>query len=128
MSNQSQESPVQEAISLISIAAIMIGVICFVAAINDLPILSPFLFWIAALVYTFFPMLNGLHSPQIPMLVSAAAVGSVFWLIGIPFAGLLAQAFTSGQVAQMERQTKKLKSNRAKIKAKQRQQDDFTAF
>jgi hypothetical protein len=127
MSNQS-ETPEQEARSMIAIAAIIMGVVCFVGALNNIPVLSPFLFWVSELVYTCFPILNALKSPQIPMLVSAATVAGIFWLIGNPFAGLLAQAFASGQVAQMERQTKKLKRNRARIKARQRQQDDFTAF
>jgi hypothetical protein len=127
MSNQS-ESPVQEAVSFSVIAGILIGVVCFVAALNNVPFLSPFLFWVAELVYWKFPNLNYLKAPQIPMLVSAAAVGSIFCILGVACAPLIARAFSSGRVAQMDRSVKELKKNRARIKARQRQKDDFTAY
>jgi hypothetical protein len=45
-----------------------------------------------------------------PMAVSAAAVGGSFFVVGIPFAGLLATWFSSAQIANLERQTAKLRS------------------
>jgi conjugative relaxase-like TrwC/TraI family protein len=50
-----------------------------------------------------------------PMLVSAAAVGGTFFVVGVPFAGLLATWFSSAQIANLERQTAKLQRNRARI-------------
>jgi hypothetical protein len=122
------ESPIQESRTIISIAAILVGAVCFVGGLNGWPVLTPVLAWISGLVYSHFPALSGLKAPQIPLLASAAVVGCAVWVVGIPFAGLIAQGFSSGQVAQMERQTRKLKKNRARIKTKQRRQDDFTAY
>ena len=127
MPNQA-ESPVQEAVTFITIGAILIAALCFVGGTNGWPVLTPVLASVAELIYMHFPALSGLKSPKIPLLISAATVGCTVWLLGIPFSGLIAQGFSSGQVAQMERQTAKLKKNRARIKSRQRRADDFTAY
>jgi hypothetical protein len=65
------------------------------------------------------------------MLVSAAAVGVAFFVVGIPFAGLLrasqATWFSSAQIANLERQTAKLQRNRARIQKQQRDRDRYEA-
>jgi hypothetical protein len=94
--NDAQQTPVQEAISIITIAAFLVAVGCYVAATANVPIASPALFWVASLVYHWFPALNALKAPQIPMLVSAASVGCGFFLVAIPFAGVLAAWFSRG--------------------------------
>ena len=86
------ETPQQEAVSLISIAAILIAVGCYVACLKNVPILSPSLFWVATLVYTWFPQLNALNGPQMPFLVAAATVGCAFFVLTVPFAGPLARS------------------------------------
>jgi hypothetical protein len=62
-----------------------------------------------------------------PMLVSAAAVGGAFIVVGIPFAGLLATWFSSAQMANLERQTAKLQRNRARIHRRRRDRDGYEA-
>ena len=59
------------------------------------------------------------------MVVSSATIGGVFWLVTIPFAGLLARLFNASQLASLERQTIKLKRNRAKIIKNRRERDGF---
>ena len=62
-----------------------------------------------------------------PMLVSAAAVGGAFFVVGIPFAGLLATWFSGAQIANLERQTAKLQRNRARIQKQRRDRDRYDA-
>ena len=123
--SDSQQSPLQEAISIVTIASILIAVGCYVAAINKIPLLSSGLYWIAVQVYYCFPALSALQGPQIPMLVSAGAVGGSVWILGMGFAGPLASWFSAGQLGRLERQTLKLKRNRARIQRRRRERDSF---
>jgi hypothetical protein len=123
--NDPNQTPIQEAVSLITIAALLIAVGCYLAAMNNVPFLSPCLFLVATQAYHFFPALNYLRSPQIPMLVSAAAVGGAFWLVALPFAGIMAAWFNQSQIAGLERQTVRLKRNRARIVKRRRDKDGF---
>jgi hypothetical protein len=125
--NPSQESPQQEAVSLISIAAILLSVVAYAAAANNIPVISPLLFCLASAVYQFFPALNGIHGAQMPMLISAFAVGGVFWLLALPFSGMLAQLFSAGNLSSIQRQTDRLKRNRIQIMRRRRDKDDFNA-
>ena|SRR5271166_877768 len=127
MSTGQSETPVQEAISIISIAAILLAVGCYVACMGNAAVISPAMFWVAVQVYSFFPSLNGLHSPQVPMLVAAATVSGLFWLLMMPLAPILARAFNSQQMASLERQTIKLKRNRAQIQKQRKDRDGFNA-
>ena len=52
------QTPFQEAISLITIVAILVGVGAYVAALKNVPLLSPALFWVAVQVYHLFPALT----------------------------------------------------------------------
>src|SRR4030081_3042374 len=97
------QTPLEEAISFLTIAAILVAVGCCVAAAQNIPVASPALFWVASMVYHWFPGLNSIRTPEMPMLVSAATVGGVFFIVGIPFAGLLARWFASAQMANLER-------------------------
>jgi hypothetical protein len=119
------QTPIQEAISIISIVSILIAVGCYIAALNNAPVLSPALFWVAVQVYHVFPALARLPGSQMPTLVSAASVGGALWLVGIGFAGLLAQLFSAGQIQGIERQTVRLKRNRQKIAKRRRDRDGF---
>jgi hypothetical protein len=71
MSEPCSETPIQEAISIITIGAILLGVGCYAAAVNNVPVISGGLFWVAVRVYSVFPWLDSLQSPQMPMLVAA---------------------------------------------------------
>ena len=109
------QTPLEEAISFLTIAAILVAVGCYVAAAQNIPVASPALFWVASMVYHWIPGLDAIRAPQMPMLVSAAAVGGAFFVVSIPLAGLLATWFASAQMANLERQTAKLQRNRARV-------------
>ncbi len=123
--NDAHQTPLEEAMSFVTIAAILVAVGCYAAAMQNIPVASPALFWIASTVYHWFPGLNALKAPQMPMLISAAAVGGTFFVVGIPFAGLLATWFASAQIANLERQTAKLRCNRARIQKQRRDRDGY---
>jgi MFS superfamily sulfate permease-like transporter len=125
--NDAHQTPLQEAISFLTIAAILVVVSCYASAAQNIPVVSPALFWIASTVYHWFPGLNAIRAPQMPMLISAAAVGGTFFVVGIPFAGLLAAWFSSAQIANLERQTAKLQRNRARIRKRRRDRDLYDA-
>jgi hypothetical protein len=123
--NDAHQTPLQEAISFLTIAAILVAVGCYGAAAQNIPVASPALFWVASMVYHWFPALNDIRAPQMPMLISAAAVGGTFFVVGIPFAGLLATWFSSAQIASLERQTAKLQHNRSRIQKQRRDRDSY---
>jgi hypothetical protein len=123
--NDAHQTPLEEAISFVTIAAILVAVGCYAAATQNVPVASPALFWIASTVYYWFPGLNAVRTPQMPMLISAAAVGGTFFVVGTPFAGLLATWFSSAQIANLERQTVKLQRNRARIQKQRRDRDGY---
>jgi hypothetical protein len=119
------QSPLQEARSIITISAILVAVVCYVCAIKNAPVISPALFWLATQIYTWLPMLSRMPGEQIPMLVSSAAVGGGLWILGMPLAGPLAAWFSAGQLGRLEQQTLKLKRNRTRIQKRRRDRDQF---
>ena len=125
--NDANQTPLQEAISFLTIGAILVAVGCYVAATQNVPIASPALFWVAAMVYHCFPALHALNAPQIPMLVSAATVGGAFFVVGVPFAGFLAAWFSNVQMVSLERQTGKLRRNRIRIQKRTRDRHRYEA-
>jgi hypothetical protein len=125
--NDAHQTPLEEAISFLTIAAILVGIGCYAAAVQNVPVASPALFWIASMVYHWFPVLNAMRAPQMPMLVSAAAAGGTFFVVALPFAGLLATWFSSAQIANLERQTAKLQRNRARVQKQRRDSDRYNA-
>ena len=68
-----------------------------------------------------------LGAPQMAMLVSAVAVGDAFFVLGIPFAGVLATWFSRAHMASLERQTDKLRRNRIGIQKRHRDRDGYEA-
>ena len=122
--NQS-ETPFQEAVSVISIASLLVGVGCYLAAANHVAFLSPALFWVAIQVYHFLPGLGVLRLPAAPMLVSAVAVGILFFVLTIPLAYWLASLFSRAGVQSLQRQTYRLRKHRETIKKTKRDRDDF---
>jgi hypothetical protein len=119
------QSPLQEARSIITISAILVAVVCYLGAIKNAPVVSPALFWLATQIYNWLPMLSRMPGEQIPMLVSSAAVGGGLWIVGMPLAGPLAAWFSAGQLGRLEHQTQKLKRNRARIQKRRRDRDRF---
>ena len=124
MSDTSQ-TPLKEATSLITIAAILVTVGCYAGVVQNVPGLAPGVLWLAGLVYEWCPALNALHGAQIPLLVGSATVGLVVFLFGIPLAPLLAGRFARAQLENVERSTVRLKKNRASLQKKERAKDDF---
>ena len=124
-SDGNPQTPFQEAISLITIAAILVGVGAYVAATKNVPLLSPALFFVAVQVYHIFPALTSLPGSQVPVLVAAAAVGMVFFIFTIPLAIWLAGVFSRAGISSMERQTLRLKTMRNVSKKRIRDNDNF---
>ena len=125
MNNRNPQTPFQEAVSVICIASVLVGLGCNVAAINEAPFVSAFLFAVAVQVYHWLPVLNALRAPQAPMLVAALAIGTVFFIFTIPLAYWLAGAFSRAGVKSMERQTARLKRLQIERKTRGRNDDDF---
>ena len=124
MSDPSQ-TPLKEATSLITIAAILVTVGRYAGAVQNVPGLAPGVLWLASLVYGWCPALNALHGAQIPLLVGSATVGLAVFLFGIPLAPLLAGRFARAQLENVERSSARLKKNRASLQKKERAKDDF---
>ena len=102
------QSPLQEARSIITITAILVAVVCYVGAIKNAPVISRALFWLATQIYKWLPTLSQIPGEQIPMLVSSAAVGGGLWIVGMPLAGPLAAWFSASLLGRLEHQTHKI--------------------
>jgi hypothetical protein len=125
MNEGNPQTPFQEAVSIISIAAILVSLGCYVAAVNNVPLVSALLFWIAVQVYNWLPALNALGGPQVPMLIAALAVGTVFFMFTIPLAYWLAGVFSRAGINSIEQQAADLNRMRDKRKRRTRADDDF---
>ena len=125
MNKNSPQTPFEEAVSIICIASILVGLGCYLAAINGVPAVSAFLFTVAAQVYHCLPALNALRAAQAPMLVAALTIGTVFFIFTIPLAYWLAGVFSRAAIKRMERQTARLKRLRIERKIRGRNDDDF---
>ena len=125
MNEGKQQTPYQEAVSVICIASVLVGLGCYIAAINEVPFVSAFLFTVAVQVYHRLPFLNALRAHQAPMLVGALTIGTVFFIFTIPLAYWLAGVFSRAAIKRMERQTARLKRLRIERKIRGRNDDDF---
>ena len=125
MNKNSPQTPFEEAVSIISIASILVGLGCYLAAINGVPFVSAFLFTVAAQVYHCLPVLNALRAAQAPMLVAALTIGTVFFIFTVPLAYWLAGVFSRAAIKRMERQTARLKRLRIERQMRGRNDDDF---
>lgn len=125
MNTQTQETPIQEAVSLITIVAILLSVGAYLAAAANVPVASPALLWLSQVIYHWCPALTSLQGSQMPFLIASAAVGGVLWLLGVSLAPLIARGLSAGHLSSLERQTQKLRSNRARIVRRRRDRDSF---
>jgi hypothetical protein len=125
-SDLNPQTPFQEAISIISISAILVAVACYLAALNNAPFLSPCLFWVSLQVYSLCPVLSRLPGTQVPMLVAASAAGILFFIFTIPLAYWLAGVFSRAGIDSIDRQTVLLNRLRESRKKKRRDNDDFS--
>jgi hypothetical protein len=125
MNKGSPQTPFEEAVSMICFASVLVGLGCYLAAINKVPLVSAFLFTVAVQVYRWLPVLNALHAPQVPMLVAALTIGTVFFIFTIPLAHWLARAFSRAAIKRMEWQRTRLKRLQIQRKIRGRNDDDF---
>ena len=125
MNDRNPRTPFQEGVSMIGIASVLVGLGCYIAAINEVPLVSEFLFGVAVQVYHRLPVLNALRAPQAPMLVAALTIGTVFFVFTIPLTYWLAGVFSRAGLKSMERQTEQLKRLRVERKIRKRNDDDF---
>jgi hypothetical protein len=79
--NDAQQTPVQEAISIITIAAFLVAVGCYVAATANVPIASPALFWVASLVLSLVSCLERSQGAANPH-VGQCRIGGMWLLFG----------------------------------------------
>jgi hypothetical protein len=120
MSDQSQ-SPTQEAISTVSIAAILVALCLYAGATDGLPIVTPFMEWTVGQLEPVTPV----FAKGYPLLVACAYIGAFVFIIGLAFAPSIANWFSQSQLWAIERQTYKLKRNRDRIIRARRAKDDF---
>jgi hypothetical protein len=125
MNEKKPQTPNQEAVSVICIVSALVGLGCYVAAINGAPFVSEFLFSVAVQVYHRLPVLNALRAPQAPILVAALTVGTTFFVFTIPLAYWLAGVFSRAGIKNMERQTERLKRLGIERKIRKRNDDNF---
>ena len=125
MNEGKQRTAYQEAVSVTCIVSVLVGLGCYVAALNGVPFVSPFLYTVAEQVYHRLPVLSSLRAPQAPMLVAALTIGTVFFIFTIPLAHWLAGVFSRADIKGMERQAERLKRLRVQRKIRKRNDDDF---
>jgi hypothetical protein len=115
----------QEALAIITIVALLLGAGAYIAAINNWPVVSPILYWVALQTYHCIPVLANYNFTHAPYVVSAVVVGGLFFCLTIPFTHVLANAFSRAGISNLEKQAARLKKHRAWLKNRRRDDDDF---
>jgi hypothetical protein len=92
----------EEALAIITIVAFLLGAGAYVAAINNWPVLSPILYWVALQTYRCIPVLANYNFTHAPYVVSAVVVGAIFFCLTIPFTHVLANAFSRAGITNLE--------------------------
>ena len=115
----------EEALAIITIIALLLGACAYVAAINNWPVVSPILYWVALQTYRCIPVLANYNFTHAPYVVCAVVVGGVFFCLTLPFTHVLANAFSRAGITNLEKQTARLKKHRSKLKKRLRDDDDF---
>ena len=115
----------EEALAIITIVALLLGAGAYIAAIDNWPVVSPILYWVALQTYRCIPVLANYNFTRAPYVVSAVVVGGIFFCLTIPFTHVLANAFSRTGISNLEKQTARLKKHRAKLKKRRRDDDDF---
>jgi len=115
----------EEALAIITIVAFLLGAGAYIAAINNWPVLSPILYWVALQTYRYVPVLANYRFTHAPYVVSAVIVAGLFFCLTIPCTHVLANAFSRAGIRNLEKQTARLKKHRANLKKRRRLDDDF---
>jgi hypothetical protein len=120
---ESQQTPLREAMSLVVIVAILAAVGAYVGATYSFPGVSDLVLWISTMMFSAFPALTVFNNS--PAFVGCATIGTTFFVCGMPLAQLIAMNLARTQVANIERNTRRLKRNRKAIQKKERAKYDF---
>jgi len=123
--SEKTQTQFEEALAIITIIALLLGAGAYIAAIDNLPVLSPILYWIALQTYRCIPVLANYNFTHAPYVVSAVAVAGTFFCLAIPFTHVLANAFSRAGISNLEKQTGRLKKHRAKLKKRRLDDDNF---
>jgi hypothetical protein len=123
--SEKPQTQFEEALAIISIVALLLGAGAYIAAINNWPVLSPILYWIALQTYRCIPVLANYNFAHAPYVVSAVTVAAIFFCLTIPFTHILANAFSRTGISNLEKQTARLKKHRATLKKRRLDDDDF---
>jgi xanthine/uracil permease len=123
--SEKTQTQFEEALAIITIVALLLGAGTYIAAINNWPVLSPILYWVALQTYRCIPVLATYHFTQAPYVVGAIVVGGLFFCLTIPFTHVLANVFSRAGISNLEKQTARLKKHRAKLKKRRLDDDNF---
>jgi uncharacterized membrane protein (DUF485 family) len=74
--------------------AFLVGAGAYIAATNNLPVLSPILYWITLQTYRYIPVLANYNFTHAPYVVAAVVVGGIFFCLTVPFTHVLANVFS----------------------------------
>jgi hypothetical protein len=123
--SEKPQTQFEEALAIITIIAVLLGAGAYVAAINNWPVVSPILYWVALQTYRCIPVLANYKFTHASYVVSAVVVAGLFFCLTVPFSHVLANAFSRAGISNLERQTARLKNHRAKLRKRRRDNDDF---
>jgi hypothetical protein len=119
--NDQPQSPTQEAISVVTIAAILVALCLYAGASDNLPIVTPFMAWVIYKVEPFTPTVFQSH----PLMVAAAFIGGFVFIVGLAFAPMIANWFNQSQIGAIEQHQYRLKRTRDRVTRARRAKDDF---
>ena len=71
----------EEALAIITIIAFLLGAGAYIAAINNWPVLSPILYWVALQTYRCIAALANYNFTHAPYVVSAVVVAGLFFCL-----------------------------------------------
>jgi hypothetical protein len=93
---------------LVAIASLLFSIACYYADLRNVPVIAPWMDWIADHLYSLLPILTRL-APAAKMFVSAASVGLAFFLL----ATVLSACFIpSSRIGDLEGQMRAIQRKR----------------
>ncbi len=105
---------------LILVGSILVAVSCYYADLVNLPVIAPWLDWITVRICHWFPMMSRLLSAA--MWIGSVVIGLTVFIISN---AIVSAVSPTSEIARLERQTIKLKRNRARIVKRRRDRDSF---
>jgi len=86
-------NPLREATSFLMIVAFFVGIGCYFAQVNHVPVMEEVLVGLASLLFDWIPALHELRFPQAPTIVSSFAGALLVFAAGVPFTPAIARMF-----------------------------------